>query len=83
MSGTRNTLLDLNDHLFAEMERLGDESLSPEQLEQEIERAKSISGVASQIISNANTILHANQFNDQKLDAHTVLPRMLGTGLVQ
>lgn len=81
--GTRNTLLDLNDHLFAQMERLGDESMTTEELEREIERSKAISGVASEIISNANTILRANQFNDAKMDAGTVLPRMLGTGCVQ
>lgn len=29
----RNTLMDLNNHLFAELERLGDEDLSQEELE--------------------------------------------------
>lgn len=36
--GTKNTLEDLTNHLFAELERLGDESLTDEQLEREIER---------------------------------------------
>lgn len=75
--GTKNTLLDLSDHLFAQIERLGDESLSPEELEMEIERSKAVSCVASQIISNANTVLRAEQFRDQKLDANLTVPRML------
>ena len=38
----RNTLMDLNNHLFAELERLGDEDLSQEELEKEIARAKQV-----------------------------------------
>lgn len=72
-----NTLLDLNDHLFAQMERLGNEELTPEELEREIERSKAISGIASEIISNANTVLAAAKFNDSKLDPYTNVPRML------
>lgn len=33
---TKNTLVDLNNHLFAEMERLGDEDLKGEELEEEL-----------------------------------------------
>lgn len=77
MMGTKNTLFDLNDHLFAQMERLGDESLTQEQLAVEIERSKALSGVAQQVISNANTILSAARFNDEKLDAGSSTPRLL------
>ena len=57
MAGTRNTLGDLTNHLFAELERLGDESLSGDALMEEIERARAVSDVASQVISNANTMI--------------------------
>ncbi|WP_167955095.1 hypothetical protein [Anaerosporobacter faecicola] len=57
-----NKLIDLNNHLFAEMERLGDEELSGENLEKEIERAKAITSVASQIIANGALALKAEQF---------------------
>ena len=40
--GVPNTMMDLNDHLFAELERLGDEGLEGEALEKEINRAKAI-----------------------------------------
>ena len=35
----KNKLSDLNDHLFAQIERLGDEDLSDEQIEKEAKRA--------------------------------------------
>ena len=41
----RNTLMDLNNHLFAELERLGDEDLTQEELEKEIARADAITKV--------------------------------------
>ncbi|WP_142415434.1 hypothetical protein [Hathewaya massiliensis] len=58
----KNTLGDLNLHLFAELERLGEEELKGEELREEIERAKAITSVANQIISNANTVLQAKKF---------------------
>jgi len=53
----RNTLGDLNNHLFAQLERLGDEDLKDEALQTEIERAKAITGIASQIIANGALVL--------------------------
>ena len=46
----RNKLSDLNNHLFEQLERLNDESLSNEDLEKEMKRQKSMSEVASNII---------------------------------
>ncbi len=53
----KNKLTDLNDHLFAQMERLSDESLKPEDLEKEIARTEAIVKVSEQIISNATVAL--------------------------
>lgn len=49
----KNKLADLNDHLFAQMERLGDEELSPEKIDQEAKRSVAMVAVADQIIRNA------------------------------
>lgn len=49
----KNKLEDLRDHLFAQLERLGDEDLTTEQLEKEVQRAKSISQVSAAIIDTA------------------------------
>lgn len=49
----KNRLSDLNNHLFAQLERLSDEDLSAEQIEQEAKRGEAIVQVADQIIRNA------------------------------
>ncbi len=57
----KNKLIDLNNHLFAQLERLSDEEISPEKLTDEINRAKAIQGVASAIIENAKLALDAQK----------------------
>ena len=57
----KNRLIDLNNHLFAQLERLSDETLTPEQIEQEAGRARAIVDISDQIISGANVQLKAAQ----------------------
>ncbi|CRZ34611.1 hypothetical protein DFR55_101377 [Herbinix hemicellulosilytica] len=75
--GIKNTLGDLNNYLFEQLERLNDEDLKGEALEEEIKRAKAINDVATNIIMNGNLILQAQKFADSKLDADRKLPRLL------
>lgn len=49
----KNRLSDLNNHLFAQLERLSDEGLSADQIEQEAKRGEAIVQVADTIIRNA------------------------------
>jgi hypothetical protein len=77
MVDMRNTMGDLNNHLFAQLERLGDEELTGEKLVEEINRAKSITGVASQIISNGSLVLDAIKLQDDRLNADVLVPKML------
>ena len=49
----KNKLSDLNDHLFAQLERLGEERLTPDQIASEVKRAEAIVQVSGQIVSNA------------------------------
>lgn len=60
----KNKLTDLNNYLYEELERLNDdETLSdPEMFEKEMKRSKAIGNIASNIISNANTMLEASKF---------------------
>lgn len=73
----RNTLGDLNNHLFAQLERLGEEDLKGEELIEEINRAKAITSIASQIISNGSLILEAQKLMDNRENADTRIPKIL------
>lgn len=53
----KNTLGDLNNHLFEQLERLNDENIKGEELKEEIVRAKAVTGIASQIIANGTLVL--------------------------
>lgn len=55
----KNRLSDLNNHLFAQIERLSDESLSAEDIEREAKRADAIAKVSDQILDNARITLQA------------------------
>jgi hypothetical protein len=55
----KNKLTDLNNHLFAQLERLSDEDLSCDQLAKEIQRTDAISKMAVQIIDTANVAIDA------------------------
>lgn len=55
----KNRLSDLNNHLFAQLERLSEEGLSAEQIDQESKRTDAIVAVADQIVRNADLQLKA------------------------
>lgn len=55
----KNRLTDLNNHLFSQLERLTEEGITGEQIEQEVRRADAIVAVSEQIIRNADTALKA------------------------
>lgn len=46
----KNKVEDLKNHLFAQLERLNDESISPEDMKAEIEKAKAMEGISKQVI---------------------------------
>ena len=73
----RNTLGDLNNHLFIQLEKLSDEDLKGEELKEEVTRTKAISLIAKQIIDNGTLVLEAKKVAEESLNADIELPRML------
>lgn len=61
----KNTIADLNNHLFEQMERLNDESLTGERLEEELKRADGMSRIAGQIIQNGELAFKAMKHADE------------------
>ncbi len=73
----KNTLGDLNNHLFMQLERLNDEDVKGEQLTEEIERSKAITNIAKEIIANGTLVLQAKKLQDNKMNIDDKLPKML------
>lgn len=72
----KNKIIDLNNHLFAQIERLGDEDLKSERLEFEVGRTKAIRDCAVVIIDNARLALKAHTLINEGLI--NTAPEMLG-----
>ncbi|WP_373020682.1 hypothetical protein [Thiomicrorhabdus sp.] len=60
----KNSMQDLNNHLFAQLERLNDEDMSPDQMKTEINKANAMANVAKVISQNAALELKAQQMAD-------------------
>lgn len=74
----KNKLSDLNDHLFAQIERLSDENLTPEEIEKETKRGDAIVAVADQIIRNATLQVSAAKIVAEKGNIRSLLPETVG-----
>lgn len=71
----KNKMADLNDHLFAQIERLADEELTAEQIEQEVKRGGAIVAVADQILRGAALQIQAAKIlSDHGIDPTSHLP---------
>ena len=73
----KNKLVDLNDHLFAELERLGDEDLKGDEIKAELDRAKALSDVTEKIINNASLMLKAIHEQNKYGTVSRDVPKML------
>ncbi|SES11646.1 hypothetical protein SAMN04487958_107154 [Vreelandella subterranea] len=49
----KNKIDDLRNHLFAQLERLGDETLSGDALKEEIQRSRAVGEISGQVIDTA------------------------------
>lgn len=54
-----NTLSDLNNHLFNQLDRISKEELKGDELAQEIDRTNAMNSIAKNIVENAQLQLNA------------------------
>lgn len=76
----KNTLGDLNNHLFEQIERLNNEDLSEAELKKEMFRAKAMKEIADKIIENAELILKSQIYKTETLGMIESVPPILGDG---
>lgn len=77
-----NTISDLNNHLFAQLDRLAQPNLSDGEMKTELERAKAVSTIADNIIdSSALRIKAAQVYGEYGRPVLDMLPQV-GTGPV-
>lgn len=72
----KNKLTDLNNHLFAQLERLNEEDIEAEKLQSEIERSKAVAAIAREIINNGKLVLDAQVELGRTTNKNTI--NMLG-----
>lgn len=76
----KNTLSDLNNHLFEALERLNDDDLDDEGLEKELKKADGIVNIANTIIHNGElafkTMQHFAEYGIKQEEAE-VAPMLL------
>lgn len=74
----KNTLADLNNHLFEQLERINDEDLTEEQMQKEITRSVAVTKVAETIIKNGELALKTMQHLDNYgYNKDKAVPQML------
>jgi hypothetical protein len=75
----KNSLCDLNDHLFSTLEGLMNDELDDKKLNQEIKKAQSINNIAKTIIQNGRTQIEAMKLREEIIsnDGKGQLPEML------
>lgn len=74
----KNTLEDLNNHLFEQLEKLNDDELAGEALEAEIKRAEAMTKISEQILKNGElqlkSMIHMDEYGYER---ERVVPAML------
>lgn len=74
----RNKITDLNDHLFAQLERLNQDDLTGEPLKEEVSRAKAMTQVASQIVQSTKVVVEAMKLTKSEFTRDDVVRMLTG-----
>ena len=74
----KNTLADLNNYLFEQLERLNDDELTDDQLERELKKTDNIVKISEKIIQNGElafkTMKHMDEYG---YGQNRAVPKML------
>lgn len=73
----RNKMIDLNNHLFEQLEKLNDPDLKGYELKDEIERSKAMVHVSNSIVSVGQLALEGQKFIHESGRDDAKLPKML------
>lgn len=73
----KNSLSDLNNYLFEQLDRLGDEDMTAEQTEAEIRRAEAMCKIGEQIVRNGELQFKVMQHMDEYGYERKAIPAVL------
>jgi hypothetical protein len=74
----KNTLTDLNEYLFQQLDALTNEDMNEEELDKAIKRSEAVTKVAKTIIDSGNLTLAAKKHLDEYGQGDTVELPMIG-----
>ena len=74
----RNKITDLNDHLFEQLERLNQDDLVGDGLKAEVDRAKAMTQVASQIVQSTKVVVEAMKLVKGEFTKDDVIKMLTG-----
>ena len=73
----KNTINDLNNILFEQIERINDDELKGEALKDQLNKAKAINSLATTLVQNGVLMLKSMEFRDAIGEVPETTPRFL------
>ena len=73
----KNTINDLNNILFEQIERINDDELKGETLKEQLKKAEAINRLANTLVQNGVLMLKAMEFKDAIGEVPETTPRFL------